>query len=134
MRGGSKIWKFSLFSPHTLTLISRYSSFCILNHPLIYQICDVMVNISTQDSVHFLIYLLKYNSLSHQTWPIDRYKQRQQFSGIFWITWRTGAKFQVLFDLATCCNYSITNYVKIPLFIFLEKVDKVHLKMVNVDY
>ena len=26
---------------------SRYSSFCIFNHPMIYQICDVMMSIST---------------------------------------------------------------------------------------
>ena len=25
----------------------RYSSFCIFNHPMIYQICDVMMSIST---------------------------------------------------------------------------------------
>ena len=24
--------------------------------------------------VHFWIYILKHNSLSHETWPIDRYK------------------------------------------------------------
>ena len=32
--------------------------------------------------------------------------------------WRTGAKFLALFNLATCCNYSITNYIKIPVFHF----------------
>ena len=53
----------------------RYSSFCIFNHPVIYQICDVMMNISTRDRVHFLISLLNQNSLSKQTWQIDRYKQ-----------------------------------------------------------
>ena len=26
---------------------SRYSSFCIFNHPMIYQICDVMMSIRT---------------------------------------------------------------------------------------
>ena len=26
---------------------SRYSSFCIFNHPMIYQICDVTMSIST---------------------------------------------------------------------------------------
>ena len=36
--------------------------------------------------------LLNHNSLSHQTWPIDRNKQGQWFSGIFWTIWRTGAK------------------------------------------
>ena len=30
-------------------LFSKYSSFCIFNHPVIYQICDVMMSISTWD-------------------------------------------------------------------------------------
>ena len=37
--------------------------------------------------------------------------------------WRTGVKLHVLYNLATCSNYSIINYVKI-LFNFFEKVDK----------
>ena len=41
-------------------------------------------------------------------------------------------KFQVLFNLATYSNYSLTNYVKIPVFYFFEKVNKGQLKMVNV--
>ena len=51
----------------------------IFNHPMIYQICDAMMSISTWDMVHFWIYLLSHNSLSHQTWPIDRYKNTQYF-------------------------------------------------------
>ena len=47
---------------------------------MIYQMYDVMMSISTGDTVHFWIYLLNRNSLSHQTY---RYKQEQQFSGIF---------------------------------------------------
>ena len=43
-------------------------------------------------------------------------------------------KFQVLFSLVTCSNYSIINYVKIPVFHFFEKVNKGHVKMVNVNY
>ena len=35
--------------------LSRYSSFCIFNSPVIYQICDVKMSISTWDKVHFLI-------------------------------------------------------------------------------
>ena len=42
------------------------------NHPIIYQKCDAMMNISTQDRVHFYIYLLNHNSLRHQTWLNDR--------------------------------------------------------------
>ena len=48
----------------------------------------------------------------------------KKFSGIFWTIWRSGAKFQIFFDLATCSNYSITSYVKITVFQFFEKVNK----------
>ena len=36
--------------------------FCIFNHHKIYQICDVMMSISTGDWVQFWIYLLNHNS------------------------------------------------------------------------
>ena len=42
--------------------------------------------------------------------------------------------FQALFNLATCYNYSITNYVKILVFLFLEKVNKRQLTMVKLNY
>ena len=77
---------------------SRYSSFCNFNHPMIYQICDIIMSIRTWDMVYFWIYLLNQNSLTHQTWSIDRYQQRQYFSEIIWMTWMTGAKFQALFN------------------------------------
>ena len=53
---------------------------------------------------------------------------------IFLTIWRTGARFQVIFNLATCPNYSITKYVKIPVFHFFEKVNKGQLKMVYVNH
>ena len=56
---------------------SRYSSFCIFNHLMIYQICDVMMNISIWKRICFSISLLHPDFLSHQTWPIDTYKQGQ---------------------------------------------------------
>ena len=46
---------------------SRYSSFSIFNYPMIYQICDVMMGISTWDRVHF--------SVSH---PEEIWKHRFQ--------------------------------------------------------
>ena len=95
---------------------------------MIYQIRDVMMSISARDRMHFWIYLLKHNSLSNQTWPIDIYKQGKYFSRILWTIWRTGAKFQVLFSLITCYNYSITSYDKIPVFHFFEKVNKETIK------
>ena len=96
------------------------SSFHIFSHPMIYQICDIMMSINTWDKRYFWIYLLNHNSLTHQTWSIDRYKQGQYFFKIFWTIWRTGVKFQALFNLATCSNYSITNYVKFPMIHFFE--------------
>ena len=36
-------------------IFRRYSSFCIFNHPMIYQICDVIKSISTWDRMHFWI-------------------------------------------------------------------------------
>ena len=65
-------------------------------------------------------HLLNQNSWTHQTWSIDRYRQSQYFPEIFWTIWGTGAKFQVLFSLATFSNYSITNHVKFPVFHFLK--------------
>ena len=60
----------------------RYSSFCIFKHPMIYQIYyDIMMNICIWDRVYFWVYLLNRNSLSHQNWPINRYKLGQK---IFW--------------------------------------------------
>ena len=46
---------------------------------MIYQICDFMMIISTWDRVQFWIYLLNHNSLTHQIWSIDTYKQGQYF-------------------------------------------------------
>ena len=58
--------------------------FCIFNYSLIYQICDVMTKIIIWERVHFSKYLLNHKLLSHQTRPIDRYKQGQKFSETFW--------------------------------------------------
>ena len=88
------------------------------------------LSISIWDRVHFWIYLLNHNSLIHQTLSIDKYEQEQYFSETFSTIWRTGAMFQALFNLATCPNYSISNYVKISAF----QVNKGQLKIVNVNY
>ena len=101
---------------------------------MIYQICEVMMSISTWDRVDFWKYLSNHNLSTHQTWSTDRYKQRQYFSDIFGTIWRTKAKFQTLFNLANFSNYSMTNYVKFPVFNFCEKVNKEQLKMVNISY
>ena len=114
--------------------LSRYSSFCIFNNPMIYQICDVMMSIITWDRVHYWIYLLYHNWLSNQTWSIDRYKQGHYFFEIFWTIWRFGAKFQALFNLTAHSNCSVTNCVKFPVFHFFERLNKVELKIVNINY
>ena len=46
--------------------------------------------------------------------------------------WRTEAKLQALLNLATCSNYLITNYDKIPAFHYFQKVNKGYLKILNV--
>ena len=46
---------------------------------------------------------------------------------------RLGARFQVLFNLATSPNYSITKHANIPVFHFFEKVNKQQLKMIYVN-
>ena len=125
--------RFFLFYRKVIFRSQDIQVFCVFNHPMIYQIFDIMMSIGTWDRTPFWIYLLSHNS-SHQTWPADRYKQGQYFSGIFWTIWRTRAKFQALFNLATCSNYSITNYVTTPVFHFFVKVNKRHFKMLNVNY
>ena len=62
-----------IFSSKAYVLFSRYLSSCIFNHPLWYQIFNIMARISTWDKVHFLIDLLNHNSFINQTWVIDRY-------------------------------------------------------------
>ena len=128
-------WKCTMFWKYVLKydLFSRYSRLCIFNHLMIYQISDVMMSISIWCRVHFWIYTLKHNSLTHQTWSVNRYKQGEYFSQIFWTIWRTGAKFQTLFSLVTCSNYSITYFNKFPVFHFSERVNKGELKVVNVN-
>ena len=77
---------------------------------------------------NFWINPLNHNSLTHQTWSIDKYKQGQHFSEFVWAIWATGAEFQTLFNWATCSKYLITNYVKFPVFYFFKRVNKGELK------
>ena len=58
------------------------------------------------------------------------------FKSFKWLKGSSSGKFvtfQVLFNLATCSNYSITN-VKIPVLNLVENVNNGQLKMVNVNY
>ena len=106
---------------------SRYSSFCISNHPMIYQSCYIIMCISTWDRMQFWIYLLIHNSLSKQTWPIDRINKGSTFQGSFeqfgglWLSpWPF--KFSNLLKL-----FNNQSCRKIPVFHFFENVN---LKMV----
>ena len=63
---------------------------------MIYKIYDVMMSVNTCDRMYFWIFILSRNSLTHETWSIDKYKQEKYFSEIFWTIWRTRAKFQAL--------------------------------------
>ena len=66
---------------HSYVRFSRHSSFFISNHPMIYQICDVMMSTSIWERVHLWIYLL--NSLSHQIWPLDSISRGNNFQDSF---------------------------------------------------
>ena len=111
MWGTDKEFFISLKSYVTL---STYSSFCISNDPMIYQICDVMISISTWDRVNFWIFFLNHNSLSHQLGQLidiskcnNFHKSFEQFGGL-----GLSSTF-----FSTCSNYSISNYVKVPVFL-----------------
>ena len=81
-------------------LFLRYLIFCIINHPKNFQICNVMMSISTWEGT-FWISLLYHNSLDHKIRPTNRFNQEQCFS-----IWQTGATSQALCNLPTCSNYS----------------------------
>ena len=125
---------FFLFHRKKYIPFSRYSIFCIFNHPMINQICDLMMTISTWDRKYFWIYLLNHNSLTYQTSSIDRCKHGQYFCEIFWTSWRTGPKSHDLLNVAASSNYSKTNYFKFPVFQFFESLSKWGLKMNNINY
>ena len=65
--------KFILFCGKVMFHSQDIQVFVFFNHLTIYQICKVMMSISTWDRVHFWIYLLNHNSLSLHAWPTDRY-------------------------------------------------------------
>ena len=56
--------------------LSRYLSFCILNHPMFYQSVTSWC-VLVHETWCIFEYLLNHNSLTHQTWWIDRCKQGQ---------------------------------------------------------
>ena len=57
-----QVKKFFYFVEKLCSVLEIFK-FCVFNHPLIYEICDVMMNISsTWDRMHFWIYLLSHSS------------------------------------------------------------------------
>ena len=125
---------FFLFHSKFMFCSQDIQVFLFYNYTMIYQIFDVMISISIWGRLHFWVYCLNYNSLTLQTWSIDRYKQGEYFSEILWTIWRTGANFQAFFNLATCSNYSVTSYVKFLVFHYFERVNKGESNVVNMNY
>ena len=125
---------FFCFIANLCSVLKIFKFFLFYNYTMIYQIFDVMISISIWGRLHFWVYCLNYNSLTLQTWSIDRYKQGEYFSEILWTIWRTGANFQAFFNLATCSNYSVTSYVKFLVFHYFERVNKGESNVVNMNY
>ena len=130
-----KLWIF-WFHRKVLFCSRDIQVFCIFKHPMIYQICDVMMSINTWGKVHFWIYLLNQNSpkLSRQICPIGRYFSTVIF---FWkllndledLSKVPGSfqfsKLHQLLSNQLCQIYSVS---------FFEKVRKRELKIININY
>ena len=93
---------------------------------MIYQIYDAMM--SLWDRLHFWLYLLKHNSLRHQTWPVDRYKLEKKFPGSFWTTWRTGGKLQVFLQLSNLLQLLNNQLCQDSSVLFFEKGEQETIK------
>ena len=84
---------------------SRYSSFSIFNYPMVYQICDVMMGISTWDSVQF--------SVSH---PEEIWEHRfQKVSWMVLLIWHYNNIYSGLKCVLFICK--LENYKKDSLLI-----------------
>ena len=105
-----------LFCRKIIFLFSRYSSFGIFNHPIIYQICDAMMSISTLNRAHFWIFLLNHNLLTHKHCSADArtiiFRHLLKNLG-------TRAKFQVLYNLLQLLNNQLCQDSSVSFF---EKV------------
>ena len=99
---------------------SRYSIFRIFNHPMIYQIYDVMMSISTWDRVHFWIYILNQTSLVHQIGQLIDIKNGNNFQESFdqFGGLELRSKSFSIYQPAP-----ITNYARISVFHFYKKVN-----------
>ena len=111
-----EIFKFLYSQPfHVLPNLRRHDEYYCMRQ-------DAFLNIS------FELQLINQPNL------VNWYVNRGNIFKIFWAIWRTGAKFQTHFNLATSFNYSRTNYAKFPVFNFFERANKGEFKMVNINY
>ena len=94
---------------------------------MIYQICDVMMGISTWGRLHFWMFPLNHNLVTHQTRSIDWHKQGKYCSEIFKRIWRTWEKFQALFqfrNLLQLLNNELCQVSRV-LFIWKDECEKI---------
>ena len=116
---------------------SRNSSFCIFNPPMIYQICDVMMSISPWNRVHFWMYLLN-RTLSHQTWPLDKYKHGPGLVLTTYCVWYPHTvpfKWNALFSTKNSKNTHRLGECKVVTALNLEKQGvKIHNCALLVDF
>ena len=84
--------------------------FYILNQYFNYKSCDIMMSIRFWGRKYFLIYLLSFKSVGHETWPTNIFIYEKYFSERFSMIWKTGSNIQGFFDLWTYCNELKINY------------------------
>ena len=89
-----------------------------------YQICDVMMSVSTWDRVPFWICLLNHNSWSHKLGQVIDISKANNYQEFFKHLRGPGLSSRSCsIYLPTRCNYSTANYVKISVFHFFEEVN-----------
>ena len=127
--------KFFFISQERYIPFSRYLSFCIFNHPMIYVSTwwALVAFLNMWYVVWFGTICTKNVKNAHRGVLVLVKLQALVFRNLSKIR-RTGTKFQALFSLATCTSYSIISYIKISMFHFFEKAIKGRLKTVSVNY
>ena len=95
----------------TFVVVCAYDSLPLLKGPDLP--CDVMM--MPICDVHETGCIFEYIFWTPTHWPIDINKDNS-FQELFERFWVLGLSF--LFSLATCSNYSIKNYIKIPVLYF----------------
>ena len=130
-----------------LCFFLKIFKFLYFQATMIYEILEVMMSINEWDRVHFWIYILNRNSRATKLGQLTDTNRGNKFQESFERFIGLGlifqievlglilqTNFQVFFNLPNCFSYPLTNFVKIPVFHFVEKKNKGHLKLVNVNY